>query len=122
MSDEKTATQVAAVASVAAKKMKVQSIVVCGVSRLPENIAAKHMYGFLNIELEVDPFSAHIIDVSSTLVPTLGHKMLCNALIGFEIEEGIKNAIVSMEQRFFSITKRAIIAALEDAYRVYRSR
>lgn len=108
--------------AVTEKKLKIQRIVVCGVSRLPENIAAKHVYGFLNIELEVDPFDSRITDVSSTLMPTLGHKMLCNALIGFEFEEGIKNAVINIEQRFFSITKRAVIAALEDAFRVYRNR
>lgn len=47
--------------------------------------------------------------------------MLREALLGHEIEEGIKNAInEEVEKRFFSIIKRATIAALEDANPAYR--
>ena len=46
--------------------------------------------------------------------------MLREALLGHEIDEGIKNAINEVEKRFFSIIKRATIAALEDANLAYR--
>jgi len=60
-----------------------------------------------------------IIDASCTLLPSLGEKVLLNALIGYEVEEGIESAVNEIEGRFFSTTKRAIIAAIEDAYRRY---
>jgi hypothetical protein len=46
--------------------------------------------------------------------------MLREALLEHEIDEGIQNAINEIEKRFFSIVKRATIAALEDANLAYR--
>ena len=36
-----------------------------------------------------------------------------------KIKKGIQRAIKQIETRFFSVIKRAIIAALEDAYKLY---
>lgn len=38
-------------------------------------------------------------------------------VLGNEVKEGIEGAIQQLERRFFSVTKRAVIAALEDAYK-----
>jgi len=100
-------------------KPRPKTLIFCGNSRLPENVTAKHVFGYLSIELEVDPLDLKIVDVSCTLLPTLGEKVLINALMGYEIEEGVKNAVNEIENRFFSTTKRAIIAAIEDAYKRY---
>jgi len=95
------------------------TLIFCGNSRLPENVTAKHVFGFFSVELEVDPADFKIIDASCTLLPSLGEKVLLNALVGYEVEEGIENAVNEIEGRFFSTTKRAIIAAIEDAYKRY---
>ena len=95
------------------------TLIFCGNSRLPENVTAKHVFGYFSVELEVDPVDFKIIDASCTLLPSLGEKVLLNALIGYEVEEGIESAVNEIEGRFFSTTKRAIIAAIEDAYRRY---
>lgn len=100
-------------------KLRPKTLVFCGISKLPENVTAKHVFGYLSVELEVDPVDLKIVDVSCTLLPTLGEKILINALINYEIEEGVKNAVDEIENRFFSATKRAIIAAIEDAYKRY---
>ena len=100
-------------------KPRPKTLIFCGISRLPENVTAKHVFGYLSVELEVDPVDLKIVDVSCTLLPALGEKILINALMGYEIEEGVKNAVNEIENRFFSTTKRAIIAAIEDAYKRY---
>lgn len=100
-------------------KPRPKTLVFCGNSRLPENVTAKHVFGYLSIELEVDPVDLKIVDVSCTLLPALGEKILMNALISHQIEEGVKNAVDEIKNRFFSTTKRAIIAAIEDAYKRY---
>ena len=100
-------------------KLRPKTLIFCGNSRLPENVTAKHVFGFFSVELEVDPVDFKIIDASCTLLPSLGEKVLLNALVGHEIEEGIENAVNEIEGRFFSTTKRAIIAAIEDAYKRY---
>ena len=74
-------------------KLKADTIIIAGSSRLPENITAKHVFGYLTIELEINSVDSVIVDVSCTLLPSLGKKMLRKALLGNKIEEGIDNAI-----------------------------
>jgi hypothetical protein len=97
-----------------------ETVVIAGSARLPENITAKHVFGYITIELEIDPVDSTIVDVSYTLLPFLGEKILHNALLGNKVDEAIENAITQLDRRFFSVTKRAVIAALKDAYRWYK--
>lgn len=102
-------------------KLRPDTIIVAGSARLPENITARHVFGYFAIELEIDPVDYKVVDVSCTILPFLGEKIIYNALLGNEVEEGINNAIQQLERRFFSVTKRAIIAVLEDAYNGIKS-
>jgi hypothetical protein len=97
-----------------------ETIIVAGSARLPEKVTAKHVFGCITIELEIDLFDHTIVDFSCTLVPSLGGKILHNALVGSTVEEGIEKAITQLERRFFNVSRRALIAALEDAYRSYK--
>ncbi len=97
-----------------------ETIIVAGSARLPEEVTAKHVFGCITIELEINFVDSTIVDFSCTLVPSLGGKMLHNALVGRTVEEGIKKAITQLDSRFFNVTRKAVIAALEDAYRWYK--
>ena len=100
--------------------LRPETVVIAGSARLPENITAKHVFGYVTIELEIDPVDDTIVDVSCTLLPFLGEKILHNALLGSKFDEAIEDAVIQLDRRFFSVTKRAVIAALEDAYRWYK--
>ncbi len=100
--------------------LRPETIIVAGSARLPEEVTAKHVFGCITIELEIDPVDSTIVDFSCTLVPSLGGKILHNALVGSTVEEGIEKAITQLDSRFFNVTRRAVIAALEDAYRWYK--
>ena len=100
--------------------LRPETIIVAGSARLPENITAKHVFGCITIELEIDLVDSTIVDVSCTLVPSLGGKILHNALLGNKVDEGIEKAIIQLDRRFFNATRRAVIAALEDAHRWYK--
>jgi len=100
-------------------KLRPDTIILVGTPRLPEKIRIKDSAGYLAIYLEVDPVNSEIVDVSSTLIPSLGEKIIHYALLGCEIKEGVQSAIQQLERRFYSVTKRAMIAALEDAYKWY---
>jgi hypothetical protein len=101
-------------------KLRPETIIVAGSARLPEEVTAKHVFGCITIELEIDPVDSTIVDISCTLIPSLGGKILHNALLGNKVEEGIEKAIIQLDRRFFNVTRRALIAALEDAYRWYK--
>jgi len=101
-------------------KLRPETIVIAGSARLPENVTAKHVFGYVTIELEIDPVDRTVVDVSCTLLPFLGEKILQNALLGNRFEAAIEDAVAQLDRRFYSVTKRAIIAALEDAFRWYQ--
>ncbi len=107
-------------AKAAEYNLRPETIIVAGSARLPEEATAKHVFGCIAIELEIDPVDSTIVDFSCTLVPSLGGKILHNALVGSTVEEGIEKAIIQLDSRFFNVTRRAVIAALEDAYRWYK--
>ena len=107
-------------AKAAEYNLRPETIIVAGSARLPEEVTAKHVFGCITIELEIDPVDSTIVDISCTLVPSLGGKILHNALVGSTVEEGIEKAITQLDRRFFNINRRAVIAALEDAYRWYK--
>ncbi|MBU1127734.1 MAG: DUF3870 domain-containing protein, partial [Candidatus Omnitrophica bacterium] len=44
--------------------MRSDTIVVAGSARLPENITAKHVFGYVAIELEIDLADHKIVDSS----------------------------------------------------------
>ncbi len=100
--------------------LRPETIIVAGSARLPEEATAKHVFGCITIELEIDPVDSTIVDISCTLIPSLGGKILHSALLGNIIEEGIEKAIIQLDRMFFNVTRRALIAALEDAYRWYK--
>jgi uncharacterized membrane-anchored protein YjiN (DUF445 family) len=100
--------------------LRANTIIIAGSARLPENTTAKHVFGHLTIELEIDHSDSTIVDFSCTLSPSLGEKMLRNALLRSKIEEGIRDAVKQLEERFSGATKKAMIAALEDAYKQYK--
>ncbi len=100
--------------------LRANTIIIAGSARLPENTTAKHVFGHLTIELEIDHSDSTIVDFSCTLSPSLGEKMLRNALLRSKIEEGIRDAVKQLEERFSGATKKAMIAALEDTYKQYK--
>jgi len=99
---------------------RVETIVICGTARLPKEMTGEGSLGRLWVELELNTGDFKIIDFSCTMEPHLGKKLLRNALLGHEIEEGIDNAINELEKRLFTAIKKATIAALEDARLSYR--
>jgi len=99
--------------------LRPDTIILLGTARLPEKIRPKDSVGYLAIYPEIDPVNSEIVDVSTNLMPSLGEKIIHNALLGHEIKKGIQRAIKQIEMRFYGITKRAVIAALEDAYKSY---
>jgi len=93
-----------------------KTVILAGTSKLPENATAKHVFGSFTLEIEVEPVYFRIVSVSCTMCPSLGEKVLSKSLIGYEVERGLKNATEEINTRFFSATKRAVIAAIKDLY------
>ena len=105
------------------KKLVPETVVFTGSARLPENVTGGHVYGVFSIDIEVDTASETIVDFACTLIPRLVEKVLSDSLVGYPFDEGIRSTIQELNKRFYSSTKRAMLAALEDAdkwYQIYK--
>lgn len=88
--------------------------ILAGFSQLPANATFYFGSSTLAVEVEIDPYDERIVDAACNFLPDIGRKFLIRLLIGNHIENGIKNAMEKIRSRYFSITQRALIAALED--------
>ena len=88
---------------------------------MPKEVVGEGGATRLQIELELTTHNNHkVTDLSCTVISHLGQNILREALLGHEIEEGIRLAVNAVENRFFSSIKKATIAALEDAHLAYK--
>ncbi len=95
------------------------TIFFAGFSKLPANASVSYGTGVLMLEVEVDPYDMRIVDAACNCLPALGEKFLVGLLAGNRIDSGIEPAIKAIRTRYFSLTKRAMIAALEDLKKRY---
>jgi hypothetical protein len=96
------------------------TLIFAGFARLPANAGVPHGGGVLALELEVDPYDMRIVDAACDCVPALGQKFLTGLLVGRKLEDGLADTVAEIRARYFSITQRAMIAALEDVLRRYQ--
>ena len=95
------------------------TIIFAGFARLPANAGTPYGGGVLALELEVDPYDMRIVDAACDCLPALGQKFLIGLFVGRFLDDGLDEAVGEIRSRYFSITQRAMIAALEDALRRY---
>ena len=84
-----------------------ETIVVSGIARLPKEIIGEGRGGCLSIELEVTKDSSEIVDFSCTVISRLGEKILRNALLGYEVEEGIEQCCKPGREKVFQRNKKS---------------
>ena len=99
-----------------------RTVVLCGTSKLPANLVSEHIF---TIEVEIELTNWKILNFNCTRCLPLGEKILQKSLIGYEVEEGIKNAVEQIDTRYFSTTRKAVVAALRDLsvrYAEYKKR
>lgn len=107
------------VRAAAGKPVAPPTLIFAGFARLPANAGVPQGGGVLALELEVDPYDMRIVDVACDCIPALGQKFLMGLLAGRKLEDGLKDVVMEIRARYFSITQRAMIAALEDVLRRY---
>jgi len=93
---------------------RVSTVVLCGTSRLPKRVIGKCIFDLFSIEVEVEPANCKIVNLCCTTYLPFVKKMLQKSLIGYEVEEGIQNGIEEINAKYFSNTKKAVIAALRN--------
>ena len=92
-----------------------------GSARLPEEAVGNYACNRLTIEIEINPVDSTIIDISCTGILSLEEKILRGALLGKSVEQAIENAVLQVNERFLTGTKKTLIAALQDVYRRFQN-
>ncbi len=90
------------------------TLIFTGYARLPSSASLGEGINSLAVEIEVDPFDRHIVDVGCTCIPRLGEKFLISLLAGRIFPDALDQAIAEVRCRYFSGTQRAIVAAFGD--------
>jgi len=91
-----------------------------GSARLPEEARGNGASNRLTIEVEINPVDCTIVDISCTGIFSLEEKLLRSALLGKRVEQAIESAQLQVSQRFITVSKKALIAALQDVYRRFQ--
>ena len=100
--------------------LRPDTTVIAGFARMPQNITGQNFASYITVEFEIEPVDSKVVGIYSTLLPFVEKEILYKACLENNIDFGIKKAIEQLDERFFGATKRAIISALEDAYKCYR--
>ena len=95
------------------------TIIFAGFAKLPANASMQNIPGVLAVEIEVDPYDMRIADVACSCLPALGAKFITSLLVGEKIDNGLENIMKEIRERYISTTQRAMIAAIEDAFKRY---
>ncbi len=95
------------------------TLIFAGFARLPAGAGVIHGKGVLALELEVDPYDMRIVDAACDCIPELGQNFLTGLLVGSMLKDGLADAVTAIRSRYFGITQRAMIAAVEDVLRRY---
>ena len=88
-----------------------------GYAKTPANAITPFGSGILALEIEVDPYDLKIVDAACECLPSLGRKFVITSLVGKTVEDGLKAAVREVRDRYYGITQRAIISAIEDLFR-----
>ncbi len=95
------------------------TFIFAGFARLPAGAGVLHGEGVLALELEVDPYDMRIVDAACDCIPALGQKFLTGLLVGSILNDGLADTVAAIRSRYFSITQRAMIAAVQDLLKRY---
>lgn len=99
--------------------MRDSSIICVGYSRLPEGMTGYKLYGSMGVGLEIDVKTNKIINATATFVTSMCTSFLCDIFKGHDVNQGIEEPIKKFEEKYYGMGKKAIIAAVNDAYNQY---
>lgn len=91
----------------------------CGVARLPREMAAMEPSTYLAIEVAVDMKTEVVTDVACTAFPILCERLVVDRLMGKPVSPAFEELREILESRYHGMGKRAIIAALGNAFTIY---
>lgn len=98
-----------------------QTIFIAGYARLPQGMAAQHMFESMTITAEIEPKYGVILAADCTLITDLGKNFIRQLLRGHSLNDGIEPLIQQIQSCYKGKATSAVIAALKDIEHQYQS-
>lgn len=92
-------------------------LIFAGSAQLPAKAPSFDGSRVLTIEVSVHPEDMRVVETATNCTPSLGAKLLRDSLVGKPLEPALRDAQEQIRTRYFNVTQRAMIAALEDLAR-----
>ncbi|GAA0180572.1 DUF3870 domain-containing protein [Clostridium sediminicola] len=95
------------------------TIYILGTARISKNdpISAIYETFFVGIILERD--SGKVIDLTCNMVRDVTNDFIKSILVGYNLTEDIDEIIKEIQERFYGMAQKAVIAAVKDARNKY---
>jgi hypothetical protein len=94
--------------------MNGKTLFIAGHARLPQGMAAKSVFETLTITAEIDRKYGVIVEASCTLATEHGREFVGRVLRGMSLNDGIDEAIETLQMYYRGKATNALVAALKD--------
>jgi hypothetical protein len=91
-----------------------KTLFIAGHARLPQGMAAKSVFETLTITAEIDGKYGVILEASCTLATEHGRQFIGQLLKGLSLNDGVEEAIATIQMYYHGKATNALIAALKD--------
>ncbi len=100
--------------------MNSKTVFLAGYARLPQGMAAKHLFESMTITVEIEPKYGVILSADCTLITELGRNFIQQLLRGYSFKDGIEPMIEAIHECYKGKAESALIAALRDLDHQYQ--
>jgi hypothetical protein len=98
---------------------RARTLFVAGHARLPQGMAAQHLFESLTVTVEIDAKYAVVLDASCTLVTEHGRTFIRDLLRGHSLRDGAAPVIERLQGCYIGRATLALVAALKDLHLQY---
>lgn len=101
------------------KKYSDQTVYVLGTARIGKNDPISDLYHTFFIGLIIDRDTDVIVDMTSNMIQEVTTDFIRSVIMGYRLIEEIDKITDSINNRFFGLAQKAVIAAIKDARNKY---
>ncbi|SDC95848.1 DUF3870 domain-containing protein [Paraburkholderia lycopersici] len=98
---------------------RAQTRFVAGHARLPQGMAAQHLFESLSVTVEIDAKYAVILEASCTLATEHGRTFIRDLLRGHSLRDGAAPVVERVQRCYIGRAGLALVAALKDLHLQY---
>lgn len=91
------------------------TIYILGTARIGKNDPISAMYEIFFVGIIVDRDSSEIIDITCNMVRDVTTDFIRSILVGYNLLNDMDDIVYSIQDRFYGMAQKSVIAAVKDA-------